>query len=106
MKNPLNYLDEAVSRIIDSTHPQRIILFGSAARGETRPDSDLDLLVIVPDETDCVAAAKEAYRRLYGLGCSQDVVVVPESDVTLLGDNPSLVIHTALTEGREVYRAA
>jgi predicted nucleotidyltransferase len=43
MINPLDYLDEAVRRIVESVHPRRIILFGSAARGDGRPDSDLDL---------------------------------------------------------------
>jgi predicted nucleotidyltransferase len=106
MINPLDYLDEAVRRIVESVHPRRIILFGSAARGDGRPDSDLDLLIIMPDGADCMATAKNAYRRLYGLGCSQDLVVVPEADMVLLGDNPSLAIHTALSEGKEVYRAA
>jgi predicted nucleotidyltransferase len=39
-------LAEIVRRVVDAAHPDSIILFGSAARGETGPDSDLDLLVV------------------------------------------------------------
>jgi predicted nucleotidyltransferase len=44
-------IDERVRRIVEAVHPQRIILFGSAARGEMGPNSDLDVLVIMLDGT-------------------------------------------------------
>ena len=46
--NPV--LQEIVRRLVDTYHPEKIYLFGSAARGETTPDSDYDLMVIVPNE--------------------------------------------------------
>jgi predicted nucleotidyltransferase len=42
-------LNEVVDRIVQAVRPQRIVLFGSAASGQMGPDSDLDLLVIMPD---------------------------------------------------------
>ena len=51
-------LQEFVRRVVDSVHPFRIILFGSAARGEMGPNSDLDALVVVADESDCHAVNK------------------------------------------------
>lgn len=61
-------LDEIVRRIVDVAHPDRIILFGSAARGEMGPDSDLDLLVVkagVPHrrETTCKPSSARLFRK-------------------------------------------
>jgi predicted nucleotidyltransferase len=44
-------LNDLVRRIVEVVQPQRIILFGSAVRGDMRPDSDIDILVAVPDGT-------------------------------------------------------
>jgi uncharacterized protein len=99
-------LDELVRRVVDSVHPLRIILFGSAARGEMRGNSDLDTLVIVPDQSDCFAVNKILARKMRGLGYGVDIVVVRQSDLEHNGDNPYLVLHTALSEGKEIYRAA
>jgi len=99
-------LRELVDRIVNHASPLRIVLFGSAARGEMGSDSDLDVLVVMPDGTDCRAAAKRLYRQVRGLGIAVDIIAVQESDVREHGDNPYLVIHTALTQGEELYRAA
>ncbi len=69
-------LQEIVSRLVRAYAPERIYLFGSAARGTPGPDSDYDLLVIVPDD-----AAPErrrsrlAYEVLRGTGVAADVLV-------------------------------
>lgn len=99
-------LHEFVQRIVDAVHPRRIILFGSAARGEMGPNSDLDLLVIMPDGVHRRRTAQTIYRSLTGLGIAKDVVVATESDVRDYGNNPSLVLFPALREGREIYHAA
>jgi predicted nucleotidyltransferase len=99
-------IEELVRRVVDSVHPLRIILFGSGARGEMGPNSDLDTLIVMEDQTDCRAVAKTIARRLRGLGCATDVLVVKRTDLEKHGDNPYLVIHTALSEGKELYRAA
>lgn len=44
-------LDDLVQRIVEVAQPRRIILFGSAVRGDMRPDSDIDILVVAPDGT-------------------------------------------------------
>lgn len=98
-------LDDLVRRITSGVRPSRIILFGSAARGDMGPDSDLDVLVVMPDGCDRLAVSQAIYRLLRGVGYPKDVVV-SESDVARLGSNPHLAIHTALTEGKELYRAA
>jgi predicted nucleotidyltransferase len=99
-------VDEIVRRITSAVHPLRVILFGSAARGEMGSGSDVDLLIVVPDGTRRRDASRKAFRSLSGLGIAKDVIVVTESDVKEFGENPSLVIKPALEEGREVYHAA
>jgi predicted nucleotidyltransferase len=98
-------LDELVKRTVEAVHPLRIILFGSAARDAMGPDSDLDLLVVVPDGAHRRRTAQAIYRSLAGLGFAKDVVVATESDLRQYGDNPSLVIYPALIQGKELYHA-
>jgi predicted nucleotidyltransferase len=107
MKTPNpDLVEEIVRRVTSAVHPLRVILFDSAARGEMSPQSDIDLLIVMPDGTRRREASRRAYRALSGLGISKDVIVVTESDVKEFGENPSLVIKPALEEGREVYHAA
>ena len=98
-------LDEVVKRTVQAVQPLRIILFGSAARGTMGQDSDLDLLVVVPDGVHRRRTAQAVYKSLRGIGFAKDVVVVTESDVKEYGDNPSLIIYPALRQGKELYHA-
>ena len=61
----------------DAVQPIRIILFGSSARGERKPQSDLDILVVAPLGTHCGKACAAIYRQLIGFGYPVDVVVAP-----------------------------
>ena len=60
-------LNEMVRRIVESVHPQQISLFGSAARGEMGPDSDLDVLVVMPDGCDRLEVTQTLHCRLSDL---------------------------------------
>jgi predicted nucleotidyltransferase len=99
-------LDELVRRTVQAVHPVQIILFGSAARGEMGPNSDLDILVVMPDGCDCLAVTQTLHGRLSGLGIAKDLVVVQAGDVERYNRNPYLIIHSALAEGKELYHAA
>jgi len=99
-------IDELVKRMVEAVRPLRIILFGSAARGEMGPDSDIDLLVVMPEGIHRRRTAQIIYRNLRGLGFAKDVVVVTESDIEKYGENPSLIIYPALKQGKELYHAA
>lgn len=99
-------LDEAVRRILSVVNPCRIILFGSAARGTMGPDSDLDLLIVMPDGIHRRKTSLEIFRALRGIGLPKDIIVVTEQDVATYGNNPSLVIKPAIEEGRELYASA
>jgi uncharacterized protein len=98
-------LAEVVRRIVRVAAPERIVLFGSAARGETGPDSDLDLLVIKPGRYHRGRLTDAIYRSLIGVGQAVDVVVVTPEDVDRYRDALGLVIAPALREGRVVYAA-
>jgi len=98
-------LKELVRRIAESVQPRRIVLFGSAARGEMGPSSDLDVLVVMPDGVHRRKTAQAICRSLSGLGVAKDVVVVTETDVREHRDNPSLVLCPALRHGKELYNA-
>ncbi|MGA1839946.1 MAG: nucleotidyltransferase domain-containing protein [bacterium] len=99
-------LNEIVRRIVVAVQPLRVVLFGSAAIGRMGPDSDLDLLVVMPDGVHRRKTAQKIYRSLSGIGVAKDIIVVTESDIHNHGDNPSLIIYPALREGRELYHAA
>jgi predicted nucleotidyltransferase len=99
-------LDRLVSKIVETVQPRRVVLFGSAARGQMGPHSDVDLLVVMPDGVHRRQTAQRLYRALAGLGVAKHIVVVTESDVRQFADEPSLVVQPALREGRELYRAS
>lgn len=98
-------LSDLVRRVVETVHPQRILLFGSAARGQMGPHSDLDVLVVMPDGVHRRRTAQALYRSLSGLGIAKDIVVATEGDLRLYGDNPGMVLLPALAEGMEIYRA-
>lgn len=100
-----NLLDEVVQRVVDAVSPLRILLFGSAVRGSQQPDSDLDLLVVMPSGSHRRQAAQRIYRALLGVGYAIDVVVVTEEDLHRHADDPGMIIGAALEEGRELYAA-
>ena len=98
-------LNEIVRRIVEVAQPARIILFGSAARGEMEPHSDIDLLVVKEGVGRRDMAALIS-RELRGVGAAVDVVVVTPEDVERYGNSHALVIKPALQDGKVVYDAA
>ncbi|MBI2072745.1 MAG: nucleotidyltransferase domain-containing protein [Gemmatimonadetes bacterium] len=98
-------LQEIVWRVVEVAQPDRIILFGSAARGEMGPDSDVDLLVIKSGVEHRRRLAQQIYRGLIGVGAPVDVVVVAPEDIERFGHRVGSIIRPALREGREVYAA-
>jgi len=93
-------LEELVARIVATANPLRIILFGSVVSGRMDENSDLDVLVIMPDGIHRRRTARAVYFALRGLGMAKDIIVATESDVKDYRDNPSLILYSALREGR------
>ena len=98
-------LEAALERIVAVAQPDRVILFGSAARGTAGPQSDLDFLVIKRGVTRGRQLAQAIYRALVGIRASIDVVVITPEDVESLRDGVGTIVGPAIREGREVYAA-
>src|SRR5260370_5786122 len=74
------HIDSMVQRIVKKFHPEQIILFGSQARGDARPDSDVDLLVVMPVEGSVVDKRLEIRQALHDIPMPMDVVVTTPED--------------------------
>jgi uncharacterized protein len=104
---PVNHevLEEIIRRVVETAQPERIILFGSAARGEMGPNSDVDLLVVKRGRYDRGGLTEKIYLNLHGVGQAVDVIVVTPEQVEKLRNTHWTVIAPALREGREVYHS-
>jgi uncharacterized protein len=98
-------LTDIVDRIVDAAHPVRIVMFGSAARGEAGPESDIDILVVVEDGVHRRRTMGDIYKRLLGSHLDVDVVVATLSDVAEYADTPGLIYREALEQGVQLYAA-
>ncbi len=99
-------VQEIVRRVIETVDPDRIILFGSAARGDMGPDSDLDFLVIKSGKYDRGRLEGDMYVAMRGVGLAADFVLLSPELVEHHKDSKSLIVHPALSEGIEVYTRA
>lgn len=100
-----NILKETLKRILSVAEPKKVLLFGSAVRGEMHKDSDIDLLVVVASGVHRRKTAQKIYRNLIGLGFAVDLIVVTEDDVEQFKNNNSIIIRPALEEGKILYAA-
>jgi uncharacterized protein len=96
-------LADIVARIARTSKPEKIVLFGSAARGTMGPDSDYDFLVIKGGKFNRDRVTVAIYEGLSGKGAAVDVVVVTPEEVDRYRDTQCLVICPALKEGIVVY---
>ncbi|MBS3813579.1 nucleotidyltransferase domain-containing protein [Candidatus Bipolaricaulota bacterium] len=102
MDKQKDLLDELLDRVIEACDPEKIILFGSGARGDMDKNSDLDLLV-VKKAAHRRKVAGDIYMNLVGFGHPVDVIVVRPEDIDRYRDLPYLVIKQALDEGKILY---
>jgi predicted nucleotidyltransferase len=96
---------EAGRRLAAAAPDARVILFGSRARGEPRPDSDLDLLVIEPEIQSRKAEYVRLREELHGLEVPIDLVLVTERHVEEWGHFEGTMLNEALQEGRVLAQA-
>lgn len=96
-------LSEVVRRVLRVGTPHRIVLFGSWARGEARPDSDLDLLIIEHSELPRYRRSTRYRMALMDLLPDKDIVVWTPQEVQEWAQVPNAFITTILAEGRVLY---
>ena len=95
-------LERLRTAIVDAVEPERIILFGSAARGDMRAKSDLDVLV-VKDGGNRRRVRRRIYRRLPRGLRRVDLIVASKDEVEAHKDTPWFPIEPARREGRVLY---
>jgi predicted nucleotidyltransferase len=96
-------IDEIVDRITRRFNPLRIMLFGSWARGQARSDSDIDLLIVLPQVEDKRQAAVAIGNLLSDLPVSKDIIVTTPAEIAARGGVVGDVLLHALREGKVIY---
>ena len=96
-------LADIVRRIVETAQPEKIILFGSRARGDARPGSDFDLLVIKESDEPCYRRDAPLYLALAGVNAPVDVLTYTPEEVRDWSAVPQAFITTAVREGKVVY---
>lgn len=105
MKSSKKILNQLTKTIVDQVHPLRIVLFGSRARGTAGPDSDIDLMILMPNGTHRRHTAQKLRREIQGIGAPYDLVVATPFDLERYGNSPGLIYRDILREGKVVYDA-
>jgi len=101
------WLPSVVERIVERFDPVRVILFGSRARGDAGPHSDVDLLVVMPDGIDDERRVTVEIRRLLrDMPAAKDIVVTTPEEIERRGDLVGTVLRPALREGKILYERA
>ena len=108
MAGRADLIESIVAQVVATVQPTRVVLFGSHARGDAREDSDVDLLVVIPDGND----RREVARTLYTLpskelrSCPVDFIVTTESEFARRQHRIGSIYPSIVREGRELYAAA
>ena len=109
---PLNHMDIddliqlAAQRLIDAAHPEKIILFGSYARGDFDVDSDLDFLIILPTVVDRFEEMVRLRLVLRDIPMAIDVIVYSRADLEERRHLRGTMLYHALREGRILHDTA
>jgi predicted nucleotidyltransferase len=93
-------LREVVRRIIEVAQPEQVILFGSAARGQLRPDSDFDLLVIKSDVADTRALTRYIHAHLFDIRTPIDIIVATPEQIEA---SQNKMLGQIYAQGRRMY---
>lgn len=100
-------INDMVQKIVDHVKPDKIILFGSYARGNAGPDSDVDFIVALPVKKGFRRKkAVEIYTLLANSNLPKDIIVVNTDDLEKYRDVPGTIFHPALKEGKILYDRA
>lgn len=100
---PEEAIREMVADIVGAVHPLAVILFGSRARGDHRPTSDADLLVVMPEGAETRHVRADLYGHLAFATLTKDIVVATPSRLAAARGDCSSVLHWAQEEGVVLY---
>lgn len=97
-------ITEAGRRLAAAAPDAQVILFGSHARGEAGPHSDIDFLVVEPEVANEAEESVRLHRILRDLRISADIIVVSREFAERWSEVRGSLVHTALSEGRIIIR--
>lgn len=98
-----NLVEGMVRRLVDKFHPDQVILFGSRARGEAGPDSDVDLLVVLPRVDSRTEAALAMRLALRDYDIVKDIVVTTSEDLRRRANLVGTIEYPATHHGKVLY---
>ena len=99
-------LAEIVKRLVEAYQPERIYLFGSKARDQANPDSDYDIMVVIPNSAPAPQRrSRLAYEVLRGTGTAVDVLVWPRESFEMRLHLQASLPSTIQREGKLLYAA-
>jgi Predicted nucleotidyltransferases len=101
-----NDIQKMVNRIVREFRPEKIILFGSHARGEGGPDSDVDLLVVMHVEGSKREKQLEIRLALHEFDVPKDIIVTTPEEFAWRKEIPGTVERPAAQEGKVLYARA
>lgn len=101
-----DWLPLVVERLVRDFNPDRILLFGSRARGEARPDSDVDLLVVLPRLENKRKALVAMLRAISDFPVAVDVIPTDTAEIAQRGHVVGTVLRSAVREGKVLYERA
>ena len=99
-------LGEIVRRVVEVADPDKVILFGSRARGDARPDSDYDVLVVAPSDEPRIERTVPLYRATGGITAPCDIVWWTAEEIDEWRNVRTYFITRAMREGVVVYERA
>jgi len=99
-------LQTVVDRITEAIHPQRIILFGSWARGERSSHSDIDLLIVQESDIPRPQRYAQVRRLFWGMKLPMDILVYTPEEFARYQSVPGSFTHTVAREGKVLYERA
>lgn len=102
-KTNTDFFQKLIQRINVAGNPVKVVLFGSRARGDHQPDSDLDLLIIEKSDVPRIKRSRKYRKALKGFFPAKDIVVWTPEEVDEWKNVPNAFITTILREGKVLY---
>ena len=97
-------LDEIIRRLVAEFSPEKIILFGSHAWGQPHPDSDIDMLVVVKEDTTRPSLrASRAYKCMRGLRVPVEIIVSAENELKRFQNVKTSLVNKIMTQGKVIW---
>ena len=96
-------LSKIIKTIVQVAEPERIILFGSHAKGNNKAESDYDLLILKRDIKSARALTQQIYLNMKNIGAPVDIIVIDAEKFEQLKTDPYLIYSEAAKNGMVVY---